>query len=423
MEEIFTQDWVTDADREAFVAALDALARSGRIWILATLRSDLYPRCAKLPVLVNLKEGAGQYDLMPPTATEIGQMVRLPTRAAALRFEEDPATNERLDDVLRDAAAVRPELLPLLEFTLEELYQRRTEDGVLTIEAYRELGGVEGSLARRAEAVFQELGSEIQDALPRVLDALVHVRRDEQDTIGRRRASIDDFDTPEARALLDAFVTARLFVTELDDEGNASVLVTHEALLWHWPRVTEWVEQNRENLRVHRRLTNAAERWIREERSPDLLLPTGKPLEEARGLVADEVKLTHYEQAFLDASIARAKRTQRLKAGVVALLAVLAVVASGAAVVANQQRQLANSERTRAEAEAETAQRTSDFLVGLFEVSDPSEPNARLELGNQWWDLAEKQQGEAPSCGAVHGWSSLPAASSSARRSRSRPTR
>ena len=391
MEEIFTQDWVSDVDRETFIATLDVLARSGRVWILATLRSDLYPRCAKLPTLVTLKEGAGQYDLMPPTATEIGQMVRLPTRAAALRFEEDPATNERLDDMLRDAAAVRPELLPLLEFTLEEIYQRRTEDGILTIEAYRELGGVEGSLARRAEAVFKELGPAVQDALPRVLDALVHVRREERDTIGRRRASSDDFDTDEARALLDAFVSARLFVTELDDHGKASVLVTHEALLWHWPRVSEWVEQNRENLRVHRRLMNAAERWIREERSPDLLLPAGKPLEEARVLIDEEIKLTNFEQAFLDASIARAKRTQRLKAGVVALLAVLAVVASGAAVVANQQRQLANSERTRAEAEAETANRTSEFLVGLFEVSDPSEARGNTVTAREILDAGSRR--------------------------------
>ena len=101
MEEVFTQDWVTDKDRERFVECLDKLARSDRVWVVATFRSDLYPKCATVPKLVELKEGSGQYDLMPPTATEIGQMVRLPTRAAGLRFEEDPSSNERLDDMLR----------------------------------------------------------------------------------------------------------------------------------------------------------------------------------------------------------------------------------------------------------------------------------------------------------------------------------
>ena len=72
--------------------------------------------------------------------------------------------------MLRDAAAGHREILPLLQFTLEELYQRRTEDGMLTLAAYRELGGVEGSLARRAETVFKDLPdtgeAELQLSLP-----------------------------------------------------------------------------------------------------------------------------------------------------------------------------------------------------------------------------------------------------------------
>jgi tetratricopeptide (TPR) repeat protein len=373
MEEIFTQDWVTPQDRERFIDTIDVLARCGRVWVVATFRADMYPRCASLPKLVALKEGAGQYDLMPPTATEIGQMVRLPTRAAGLRFEEDFATNERLDDMLRDAAAARPELLPLLQFTLEELYQRRRDDGTLTLEAYRELGGVEGSLARRAETVFEQLPAEVQAALPRVLDALIHVRREGQEAIGRRRARQDDFETPAARKLINAFIEARLFVTELDDDGQASIMVTHEALLWHWPRVKEWIEQNRENLRIHSRINAAAERWIREKRSADLLLPSGKPLYEGRSLLENDATLTSYEAAFIEASMLAARKRQNIKRGVTAALAMLAVMTSLTAFFANQQRELAVEARTRAEIEAETAKQTTGFMVGLFEVSDPGE--------------------------------------------------
>jgi tetratricopeptide (TPR) repeat protein len=373
MEEIFTQDWVTAADREKFIDTLDVLARCGRVWVVATFRADMYPRSASLPTLVALKEGAGQYDLMPPTATEIGQMVRLPTRAAGLRFEEDFGTNERLDDMLRDAAAARPELLPLLQFTLEELYQRRRQDGVLTLEAYRELGGVEGSLARRAETVFTELPGEVQAALPRVLDALIHVRREGQEAIGRRRARQPDFDTPASRRLLEAFIDARLFVTELDDDGQASVMVTHEALLWHWPRVKEWIEQNRENLRVHSRINAAADRWLKDNRTPDLLLPSGKPLEEGKALLESQSTLTAHEAAFINASIAAARKRQYIRHGMVTALGFFALLASLAALFANQQREIADAQRARAEVEAVTAQRTSDFVVGLFEVSDPSE--------------------------------------------------
>jgi tetratricopeptide (TPR) repeat protein len=373
MEEMFTQEEILPEDREAFVEVIDALARSGRVWIICTLRSDFYPRLATLPKLAALKEGAGQYDLMRPTASEIGQMIRLPTRAAGLRFEEDSGSSERLDDKLRDAAAEHPEILPLLQFTLEELYQRRTEDGMLTLAAYRELGGVEGSLAHRAETVFQELPDDVQAQLPKVLSALVSIEEDAAEPIGRKRAPWSEVSKGKCRALVETFVDNRLFVTELDAEGNAVVTVAHEALLWHWPRVKDWVAQNRENLRIRARVAAAAERWQAEDKPADLLLPHGKPLVEAEMLLEQGIELQDYEAGFITASIARERRVQRVKTAVVAAVATLGFVAAVSAYFANQQRDLANQARARAEIEAETAKETTSFMVDLFKVSDPSE--------------------------------------------------
>lgn len=373
MEELFTQEGILQDHREAFVDVLDAFARSGRIWVICTLRSDFYPRLANLPKLTALKEGAGQYDLLPPTASEIGQMIRLPTRAAGLHFEEDPASSERLDDRLRDAAAERPEILPLLQFTLEELYQRRTEDGTLTLAAYRDLGGVEGSLAQRAETVFNGLAAEVQDELPKVLNALVSIEQDGHETIGRKRAPWDKVSGGKSRALVEAFVDNRLFVTELAADGSAVVTVAHEALLWHWPRVMDWVVQNRENLRIRARIAAAAERWESENERTDLLLPSGKPLLEAETLLEQGIDLPTDEATFIEASIARERRVQRVRRIVVAAIATLAVVATFFAYFANMQSKAANQARTRAEIETETAKQTTNFMTGLFNVADPSE--------------------------------------------------
>ena len=87
--EIFSDDRIDQQQRECFAAALDALARTGCIWIVATFRSDLYPKLTDLPTLLSLKEGDGQFDLLPPTMREIGQIIRLPAAAAGLRFEFD----------------------------------------------------------------------------------------------------------------------------------------------------------------------------------------------------------------------------------------------------------------------------------------------------------------------------------------------
>ena len=373
MEELFTQEEILPEHREAFVDVLDAFARSGRVWVICTLRSDFYPRLANLPKLTALKEGAGQYDLLAPTASEIGQMIRLPTRAAGLHFEEDPASSERLDDRLRDAAAEHPEILPLLQFTLEELYQRRTEDGTLTLAAYRELGGVEGSLAQRAETVFKQLPADVQAELPKVLNALVSIEQDGHETVGRKRAPWANLSTGTSRALVEAFVENRLFVTELADDGSAVVTVAHEALLWHWPRVMDWVAQNRENLRVRARISAAAERWEAESKRADLLLPPGKPLLEAESLLEHGIELHAGEAAFIEASITRERRLQKVRRGVVATVATLGAIAMVAAYFATQQSDAANEARARAEIEAGTAKQTTSFMTGLFNVADPSE--------------------------------------------------
>ena len=373
MEEMFTHEGILPEHREAFIDVIDAFARSGRVWVLCTLRSDFYPRLAALPKLTVLKEGAGQYDVKPPNASEIGQMIRLPTRAAGLRFEEDPTTNESLDDMLRDAAVERPEILPLLQFTLEELYQRRTDDGLLTLAAYRELGGVEGSLAQRAEAVFKELPDEVQAELPKVLGALVSIHHDGHDTVGRKRAPWSDRFAGKSRLLIDTFVENRLFVTELADDGSAVVTVAHEALLWHWPRVMDWVALNRENLRIRARIAAAAERWAAESKSNDLLLPPGKPLVEAESLLEQGIELHEEESGFIQASMARERRVQRMRTGAVIGVAALAIVAIVSAYFADHQRDMANQARRSAEIEAETAKQTTNFMVGLFNVSDPSE--------------------------------------------------
>jgi tetratricopeptide (TPR) repeat protein len=384
MEEMYTQEEILPEHRQAFFDVIDSFVRSGRICVICTLRSDFYPRLVNLPKLAALKEGAGQYDLLPPTASEVGQMIRLPASAAGLRFEEDPASSERLDDMLRDAAAGHREILPLLQFTLEELYQRRTEDGMLTLTAYRELGGVEGSLAKRAETVFKNLPDAVETELPKVLNALVSVGQDGQAAVGRKRAAWSDLHTGLSRHLVDTFVENRLFVTELADDGSAVVTVAHEALLWHWPRVQDWVAQNRENLRIRARVAAAAQLWEAENRPADLLLPTGKPLVEAESLLEHGIELHKDEANFIQASIARARRIQRLKVGVVATVAALAFLAGVSAFLANHQRR-------RAMAEAETAKETTNFMVRLFEVSDPSEARGNTITAREIMDRGAKR--------------------------------
>jgi predicted Ser/Thr protein kinase len=313
MEELFTVERIGAAERSAFIDAVSSLARGGRAWVIGTLRSDFYARCEQVPEMMALKEGAGQYHLRPATPAEIGQMIRLPARAAGLRFEEDPNT-VGLDEVLRDAAAGQVGNLPLLEFALEELYQQRTPEGVITHSAYRAIGGVEGALSRRAEAVFTSLPPAAQAALPQVFRAVVRVGSGEQETFNRRYARLDSFPSAEARALVDAFVDARLFVADRGEEGLAVVSIAHEALLQSWPRLRSWIDDDRELLRVRGRIADAAALWAARGRPDDLLLAEGKPVEEAAPLLRTPgIHLSGAEQALVEESARRARGRARAR--------------------------------------------------------------------------------------------------------------
>ena len=286
-EELFSSDEIDAAMRKRWIELLGRLASDARVWVLATLRSDFYPRCADEPKLVELMQGDGQYLIRPPTPAEMGQMIRLPAQAAGLRFEVDSLTQQRLDETIRDAAIQRPESVALMEFTLEALYRLRTPEGLLQHQAYTELGGVEGALARRAENCYESFSSEERDVLPSVLRALVTVGSGD-DTLAARRVPIAQLAIDDQRqSVVDALIDARLLVTDTGDEGEPVLGLAHEALLRHWPRVRDWVEEDREFLRIRSRVSIAATHWRDEGELPELLLTEGKPLAEAEPLVAE----------------------------------------------------------------------------------------------------------------------------------------
>src|SRR5262245_3779252 len=243
MEELFT----TESDplsREALVRLLATLAGSGLVWVIGTIRADLFHRCGEVPGFSPLKDGLSSYELLPPTGPEIAQIIREPARAAGLRFEES-AGQGRLDDVLQEAAAADPGSLPLLEFVLAELYQAGPERRLLTFAAYRALGGLEGAIARRADEVVDALPAEIQDALPAVLRALTTVRPGDEAVTVRPALLSEVAATPARSALVDALIAARLLIRDADLAGHAVVRVAHEALLNRWPRARDIINANR----------------------------------------------------------------------------------------------------------------------------------------------------------------------------------
>jgi hypothetical protein len=333
LEEIFTLPRFRNAPEAAadFVSALAALARSGHVFVIATLRSDFFGRCAELPELMELKAGDGAYDLPLPTSQEIGQIIRQPAIAAGLQYETIGKPDEEiaLDERLRDDAIGHPEALPLLEYCLSGLYELR-RGNLLTHDAYERLGGVEAALAKRAEDVFQGLSSVSQDSFDPAMRRLTTASREKEGIAYAR--SWSDYqqlcELPGAKAFIDAFVgpQARLFIAGQDLAGRAVVTLTHEALLRAWPRLSRWLTANGEMLQVKAAVAGSAKQWVESNKDVGYLLPRGLQLEKAKSAASDGY-LEKVEADFVQASIAAERKiVVRQRMAIAALFGIVTTV-------------------------------------------------------------------------------------------------
>lgn len=326
---------------------LAALLRGGHVMALAAGRDDFYSRIAALPALHALRLDGGSFDLPLLNPGELAQIIRGPAQAAGLRFEIDPTSLQRLDDVLRDDAIRQEQPLPLLQHALLEIYQQRN-GGLLTFAGYRAIGGLEGALAQRAEQTFAALPPSTQQRLPLLLRQMVVLAGDDALPLGRRIAWSDLADA-QLRQLAQAFVERRLFVAA-SVAGVAGVAAAHEALFRNWPRARDWIAENRRLLLGRARLAAACQRWREENRRNDFLLPRGSQLDDARELLLDtQAPLDLAAREFVDASVRRSRRRRAVDLLGASLVLVLAVLATFAGMLAVLARDEANDRRAQAE--------------------------------------------------------------------------
>ncbi len=283
---------VSEAERTRFAKLLAQLVATGRVWVIATLRADLYERFLKEPELLAMKTKGATYDLAPPGATEIDEIIRGPAIAAGLVYETDAEDRrERLDDrLIRDVD--RPDMLPLLQFTLDFLFEQRvTDDGetLLTFKAYDTLGGLAGAIDQEAERAIAPLGKEEADRLPRLLRQLGDAGAERRSGWRRRGLSIRSVPLAEAaydpasERLVKALVDARILLSS-GSEQNATIRLAHQRVLENWKRAKEIVAANAEFYRIRDDVEALRRRWEKSSKKRDLLIPKGVPLAEAESI-------------------------------------------------------------------------------------------------------------------------------------------
>lgn len=295
-EELFTlcRD---EFEREAFIDnllyATSPSAGGCTVRIIITLRADFYAYLAQYPELRDAV--AHQQEYIGPMATEeLRRAIEEPARRGHWEFEPG-----LVDLILRDVGD-EPGALPLLSHALLETWKRRA-GYTLTLKGYADAGGVHGAIAHTAEGVYQNLSPDEQTIVQEIFLRLTELGEGTEDT--RRRASFDELlsnseDVDQIRSVLNRLADARLVTL-----GENLVEVAHEALIREWPTLREWLNQDRESLRLHRHLTEAAHDWELLERDQGALY-RGVHLAQAREWATLHPKaLNEAERVFLKVSM------------------------------------------------------------------------------------------------------------------------
>ncbi|MEV6957832.1 WD40 repeat domain-containing protein [Streptomyces sp. NPDC051207] len=363
-EELYTL-CADPAARDGFVdRLLAATAPDSRLRVVIAVRADFLGRCAEHPGLTAALQDATLL-VGPMTREELREAVVRPATAAGLIVER--SLTRRLLTEVEDA----PGGLPLMSHALLETWRHRT-GRTLTESTYEATGGLHGAVVRTAEQVYAELTEPQADLARRILLRLVAPGDGTPDT--RRpadRAELALGDPGDTRAVLDRLVRARLLTLD-----HGTVDLAHEALITAWPRLRDWIDAERDRLRVHRSLSEAARTW-RELGRESAALYAGSRLAAAREAFPEDRRddeLTRAEREFLSASERRLRRGMWRRRAVSAVLAVLVLVASGTAVVALRLSATAQAERDdavfgRITAEADRLRDTSASLAAGLDVA------------------------------------------------------
>ena len=347
-EELFTQ-CRDEAERRCFIDALIAAWRdpASPIVVILALRADFYGRVAAYPELAAAVV-AHQTLLGPMLAADLRRAIELPAAQAGLLLQRG------LAQTMVEDLADEPGALPLLSHALLETWKRRVRL-MLTVGGYREAGGVRGALAHTAEHTLQNLADRDQVSARSIFLNLTDIgdgsaptrRRVDRVELAAHSQSADALDR-----VLGILADARLVTID-----ERTVVVSHEALIRHWPRLRGWIEADRAGLLIHRRLTDAAREWDTLDREQAALFRGARLATASEWAAGHPHHLSQLDSDFLTASQAAERReleaakhrTRRLRA-LSTGLAALTVIVTALAAWALDQRSTARREATVATA-------------------------------------------------------------------------
>ena len=270
-----------------------------RVRVVITLRADFYDRPLIYPRLAELMRSLTEV-VVPLSRHELERAIAGPAERIGLRLEAG-----LLDTVINDVGE-QPGTLPLLQYALTELFERR-EELTLTLDAYHVSGGISGALARRADELYEELETQEQIAARQLFLRLITLGEGTEDTRRRILQSELTLGDKVHRSIEDVMIMFgqyRLLTFDRDPVTRGpTVEIAHEALIRAWGLLRGWLDDKRDDLHVLRRLTAATGEWMNSGHDPSFLASGGRLARFEMLTAQNDLALNESERDFLQISI------------------------------------------------------------------------------------------------------------------------
>ncbi|MEM9808034.1 MAG: caspase family protein [Cyanobacteria bacterium P01_D01_bin.56] len=315
-EEVFTL-CKNESDRRRFIEWLaQVVGISSILSVVITVRADFLEDCLDYRSLAQIIQDC-KIIIMPMAEAEVIDAIVKPAEIHGYKLGEG-----LLDLILRDVKQEK-NCLPLLQFALTELWQHRdTQHHQLTVDQYREIGGLTGALNLHAEKLFRELTESQQNWVQRICLQLVHTGRETKDTRRQqpKQYLLDLTENLQERqygidVVLQKLIEQRLLVID-EEKGEARIDLAHEALMEGWSRFAEWRQENRELRQLCERINEELNDWLEHSQSDNFLMSGGRLTQIARRWKELKPNLTIQAHEFYQLSYLKEQANSSFQANV-----------------------------------------------------------------------------------------------------------
>ena len=356
-EELLTQS--NDEDRLKFIDILRGYIQNG-LTVIVTVRADFEPQ-------FEMDDWAewqsGRFPMLQFSVEELREVIVKPTIQEVLQFDKPSVIDQIIEEVRQS-----PNALPLLSFTLSELYEKYVNSGrndrILTENDYKSLGGVIGSLRKKADKIYAELEPSEQDAMRNMMLRMVSIVGGEY--AGKRVFKTDFvFTDPEETKRIEAVIKkmeeARLILSDKDNNRRPFVEPAHDALVRAWIKLREWVTvRGEENVLLQNKLSEAVNDYDA-LKNKELLWHDDPRLDIIILRGGNNSWLNARENLFMLESIAeKTRRAKRRRYELIGAFSILGLLLIGAIYFAFASNKNANQANINAEESKKNAQIAKD---------------------------------------------------------------